>query len=180
MHKIFLISLFQASTGQLVLVLWSWQRRFLRVCIHNKIYTVYYIKGHYIRIYTQWRSWLRHCGTSRKVAGSFPDGIIGNFHWRNPSYGPGVDSASKRNEHQEYFLGGKGGRCVGLSTLLCQLSWNMGALTSWNLQAWSGPECSKKLRFPDFMTTAQDVNKVVSLTHRPPLPPGNAPGTYFC
>ena len=39
------------------------------------------------------------------------------------------------------------------------------------LQAWSGPEGSKKLRFPDFMTTAQDGSKVVSLTHRPPLPP---------
>ena len=48
------------------------------------------------------------------------------------------------------------------------------------LQAWSGPECSRKLRFPDFMTTAQDGGKVVSLTHRPPLPPGNTPGTYFC
>jgi hypothetical protein len=41
------------------------------------------------------------------------------------------------------------------------------------LQAWSGPEGFRKLRFPDFMTTAQDGGKVVSLTHRPPLPPGN-------
>jgi hypothetical protein len=48
------------------------------------------------------------------------------------------------------------------------------------LQAWSGPEGSRKLRFPDYMTKAQDVGKVVSLTHRPPLPPGNAPGTHFC
>jgi len=47
------------------------------------------------------------------------------------------------------------------------------------LQAWSGPEGSRKLRFPDLMTTAQDGGKVVSLTHRPPLPPGNAPGTHF-
>jgi hypothetical protein len=30
---------------------------------------------------------------------------------------PGVDSASNRNEYQEYFLEGKGGRCVGLTTL---------------------------------------------------------------
>jgi len=37
-----------------------------------------------------------------------------------------------------------------------------------------------KLRFPDFMTTAQDIGKVVSLMHRPPLPPGNAPGTRLC
>jgi len=43
------------------------------------------------------------------------------------------------------------------------------------LQAWSGPESSKKLRFPDYMTTAQDGGKVVSLTHRRPLLPGNVP-----
>ena len=48
------------------------------------------------------------------------------------------------------------------------------------LEAWSGPDGSRKLRFPDFVTTAQDGGKVVSLTHRPPLPPGNAPGTHFC
>jgi len=48
------------------------------------------------------------------------------------------------------------------------------------LQAWSGPEGSRKLKFPDFMTTAQDGGKVVSLTHRPPLPRGNTPGTHFC
>ena len=37
-------------------------------------------------------------------------------------------------------------------------------------QSWSGPEGSRKLRYPDFMTTAQDGGKVVSLTQRPPLP----------
>jgi hypothetical protein len=25
---------------------------------------------------TRWRVWLRHCATSRKVAGSIPDGVI--------------------------------------------------------------------------------------------------------
>ena len=30
-----------------------------------------------------------------------------------PHYGPGVDSASNRNEYLEYFLRGKRGRCVG-------------------------------------------------------------------
>ena len=38
------------------------------------------------------------------------------------------------------------------------------------LQAWSGPEGSRKLSFPDFMTMAQDGGKFVSLAHRPPLP----------
>jgi len=47
------------------------------------------------------------------------------------------------------------------------------------LQAWSGPEGSRKLRFPDFMTTAQDGGMVVSLMTRPPLSPGNTPGTHF-
>jgi len=44
----------------------------------------------------------------------------------------------------------------------------------------SVPEGSRKLKFSDFTKTAQDGGKVVSLTHRPPLPPGNVPGTHFC
>ena len=39
------------------------------------------------------------------------------------------------------------------------------------LQAWSGPEGSRKLRFPDFMTTVQGGGKVVSFTHRPRIYP---------
>jgi hypothetical protein len=39
------------------------------------------------------------------------------------------------------------------------------------LQAWSGPKDSRKLKFPDFMTMAKDGGKVVSLIHRPTLPP---------
>jgi hypothetical protein len=48
------------------------------------------------------------------------------------------------------------------------------------LQVWGGPEGSRKLRFPDFLTMAQDGGKFVSLTHRPHLPPGNIPGIHFC
>ena len=48
------------------------------------------------------------------------------------------------------------------------------------IQSWRCPEGSRKLRFPDFMTTAQDGGKVVSFSHRPPLPPENKPGTNFC
>ena len=33
----------------------------------------------------RWRSWLRHCATDRKVAGSIPYDVNGIFHWRNPS-----------------------------------------------------------------------------------------------
>jgi len=48
------------------------------------------------------------------------------------------------------------------------------------LQAWSGPEGSRKLMFPDFMTTAQEGDKVVSLRHWPHLPAENSPGIHFC
>ena len=48
------------------------------------------------------------------------------------------------------------------------------------LQSWSGPEGSRKVKFPDFRTTTQDGGTVVSLTNRPSLPPGNTPGTHFC
>jgi len=52
--------------------------------------------------------WLRCCATNRKVAGSIPDGVSGFFvdtkSFRS-HYGPGVDSASNRNEYQEHFLG---------------------------------------------------------------------------
>ena len=47
------------------------------------------------------------------------------------------------------------------------------------LQAWSDTEGSRNLMFPDFMTTAQDGGKVVSLTHRPLLLPGNTPGIHL-
>jgi len=48
-----------------------------------------------------------------------PDGVTGIFHWQSfrLHYGPGVDSASNRNEYQEYILGGKDGRYIGLTTL---------------------------------------------------------------
>ena len=48
------------------------------------------------------------------------------------------------------------------------------------LQAWSGPEGSRKLRLSDFITTAEYGGKVVSLMHRPLLPLENTPGTNFC
>jgi len=48
------------------------------------------------------------------------------------------------------------------------------------LQTRSGPEGSRKLMFPDFVTTAQNGGKVVSLTHRLLLPLGNTPGAHFC
>ena len=54
--------------------------------------------------------WLRCCTTNRKVAGSIPAGVSGFFidiKFFRSHYGPAVDSASNRNEYQEYFLGVK-------------------------------------------------------------------------
>jgi hypothetical protein len=57
-----------------------------------------------------------------KPAGRWIDSRV--CHWNfsltqsfRPHCVPGVDSASNRNEYQEYFLGGKGGRCVFLTIL---------------------------------------------------------------
>jgi hypothetical protein len=60
--------------------------------------------------------WLRHCATSRKVPGSIPGRVTGDFfRGIQQVHVPGVDSAF-RNEYQD-ILGGKDGRCVGLTTL---------------------------------------------------------------
>ena len=54
--------------------------------------------------------WLRCCATNQKVAGLIPASVSGFFidikSFRS-HYGPGVNSASDRNEYQEYFLGVK-------------------------------------------------------------------------
>jgi hypothetical protein len=57
-----------------------------------------------------WRQWLTCCATNRKVTGSIPAGVSGfvvDIKSFRSQYGPGVDSASNRNEYQEYFLGVK-------------------------------------------------------------------------
>jgi len=93
----------------------------------------------------RWRSWLRHCATSWKVASSIPDVVIGIFHRQSfwPYYGPGIYSVSNRNEYQEYFLQGGGRRPVhradNLTTFMCRMSWNLGDSTSWNPQGLSRP-----------------------------------------
>ena len=69
---------------------------------------------------TRWRSWLRHCATSQKVAGSIPEGVVGIFHWHNPSsrtMALGSTQPLTEMSTRNIFWGGKGGRCVGLTTL---------------------------------------------------------------
>ena len=58
--------------------------------------------------------------TSRKVSGSIHNSVTGIFYWHNPACHTrtlGVEAASKNTEYQEFFLRGKCGRCLGLTTL---------------------------------------------------------------
>ena len=48
------------------------------------------------------------------------------------------------------------------------------------LQARSGPEGSRKLRFPDSVTTAQDGGRLLAFRTSRLYLPGNPPGTHFC
>jgi len=86
-----------------------------------KLFNLYHIQ------YLQWavqhkmqqRSRLRHCATCRKVAGSIPDGFTGIFHWHNPSSSTMVLGLTKPLTEMctRNISWGKGGRCVGLTTL---------------------------------------------------------------
>jgi hypothetical protein len=83
------------------------------------------------------------------MAGSIPDGVIKFFYRHNPS-----------------------GRTIvlGLTRPLTERSKGKGKAVP--LQAWSGPEGSRKLRFPDFMTSAHEGGKVV----QPGIFPGGKGG----
>jgi hypothetical protein len=94
------------------------------------------------------------------------------------------NSSLKNNEHLQLGLSNIDDSYIGGPRFKywpkCWLSWGNVAFLSPSqelkgkavlLQAWSGPEGSRKFRLPDFMTTAQDGGKVVSLTHRPPFTP---------
>ena len=48
------------------------------------------------------------------------------------------------------------------------------------LQAWADPESFRRLSSQISRESAHEGGKVVSPMHRPPLPPGNIPGTHFC
>ena len=38
-----------------------------------------------VDIKLMWGTYLQICATNRKAMGSIPDGVIGIFHWHNPS-----------------------------------------------------------------------------------------------
>jgi hypothetical protein len=84
--------------------------------LNKRPITFHYWSGIYI--WGMWqRSWLRHCVTSQKIVGSFPDSVIGIFRWHKLSGHTMALGLTHRNECQEYFLGGNGGQCIRLTTL---------------------------------------------------------------
>jgi hypothetical protein len=83
-----------------------------------------------------WRSWLRRCCTRRKVAGSILDGVIGIFHWHNPS-GCTMALGSTQPLTEMSTRNISWGLRVTGATFLCRLSWKLRASTSWNLEGLS-------------------------------------------
>ena len=79
----------------------------LKILFYNKFIISLYM----FRAGTAVAQWLKCCATNRKVVGSIPAGVSGFSLTLKESfrshYGPGVDSASNRDEYQEYFLGVK-------------------------------------------------------------------------
>ena len=59
----------------------------------------------------------------------------------------------------------------------CILALKYGAGKPIHVNTWKDPEYSRKLRF---LISAQEGGRIVSLTHRPHLPPRSIPGTHFC
>jgi len=73
-------------------------------------------------------------------------------------YGPGADSASNRNKYQDYHLGGgKGGRCVGLTSLpssCADFLEILGASTSWSHTCLLWPVMGRLILNPSVMHAA--------------------------
>ena len=107
---------------------------------NNKVHN---LKHKSVCIEMRWRSWLRHCATCRKVAGSVPDGVIEIFHLHNPfDRTMALDLTQPLTEMSTRNIswGVKCGRCAGLTTLPsscahCLEIWK--PQSSWNPQGLS-------------------------------------------
>ena len=85
---------------------------------------------------TRSRSWLRHYATIRMVAGSIPDGVIGILHWHNPSgrtmaLGLTQPLTEMSTRNISWGIRRPVRTADNLTTFMCRLSWNLGALTFW-------------------------------------------------
>ena len=125
------------SSGVWCVWVWSWSLDFEKTLNPRGCCNIKKEKA----LFLLWHSYLRHCATSRKFAGSIPDGVVENFHWINHScrtmaLGSTQPQRKMRTRGISWNEAGsvKGGRCVGLTTL--PLSW---ASTSWNPKGLSRP-----------------------------------------
>jgi hypothetical protein len=98
--------------------------KFLKLCLRTVLININEVQDTTERRINSETTLHAHYSTrnprSRKVAGSIHGCVIGIFHSLKPfrpHYDPRIDSAYKENEYQEYFLRGKDGRCVWLTTL---------------------------------------------------------------
>jgi hypothetical protein len=82
------------------------------------------------------------CATSRKVAGSIPNGVFEIFYWHNPSgrtMALGLTQPLTENSSRNISWGEGGVKADHPTTFICRLSWTPGASTSWNPQGLSRP-----------------------------------------
>ena len=64
---------------------------------------------------SQCTNYIQHTTATSQLMRSSNVQLLDMFILYYKQHSPGVDSASNRNEYQEYSLRGKGGRCVGLT-----------------------------------------------------------------
>jgi len=84
------------------------------------------------------------CATNRKVTVSIPDGVIGIFHWHNPSnctmaLGSTQSLTEMSTRRISWGVNAAGAWGWQPYHLLVLLSWNLGSLTSWNPLGQSRP-----------------------------------------
>ena len=109
-------------------------------CTSTKLYCLY---NHQMGN-TWWRSWLRHCATSWKVAVLIPDGVIGIFHWLNPydcTMFLGSTQLLTEMSTRDMCCGGKCSWCTGLTNwlpLCADFLEILGAWMSWHPKACIG------------------------------------------
>jgi hypothetical protein len=146
---------------------------------------------------TRWRRWLSYCATSRKVAGSIPDEVIGFSNRSNPSSRTMTLGSTKplTEMRPKIFLGLKCGQCVRLTTLPPSVSrlstQNVGASMSHNRMGLHGllqgerrkitqkrnmASCPRRQRSSKANVINKSLSKAPALTAQPSPQPSKAMG----
>ena len=81
---------------------------------------IYFVSVHNVLGDTRWRTWIRQCATSWKVADSIPGCVIVIFPWHNPCsciMALWLTKPLTKMSTRNISWGGKSGRSLGLTTL---------------------------------------------------------------